>query len=168
MPDAAGLILVRWTVRLAVGCYALRAWLDVAGLASLRTRRAIWTAGAAFYLAHVVAAFHFVHDWRHADAWRATAEETVRLVGWRSGAGLWVNYAFTLLWLADAGAWWAVGADYPQRFRRTLFVMHAVFAFLMFNATAVFGPAYWRPIVAAYTLLLAGGLLRRIGRRSRP
>ena len=167
MSDAAGLILIRWTVRLAVGCYALRIWLDVADGASFRTRRAIWTVGAAFYFAHVIAAFQFVHDWSHADAWRATAEETAQVVGWRSGAGLWMNYAFTLLWLVDVGAWWTVGADYSRRFRRTSLAVQAAFAFLMFNATAVFGPAHWRPAVAAFALLLAGGLLHQVRRRSR-
>lgn len=159
MTDADG--LVRWTVRLAVACYAARVLADAGGFGSLRLRRLIWTVGFLFYAAHVAAAFQFVHGWSHDEAHRETTRQTAAVVGWRSGAGLWVNYAFTLLWLADVVAWWAVGADYPRRFRRISHLVLAVFAFLMFNATAVFGPPFWRPFLAGYLLSLAAAMTRR-------
>jgi len=159
--DADRLATVHWTVRLAVACYAARVLADAGDLGSLRARRSVWTVGLAFYVAHVVAAFQFVHGWSHEHAHRGTARQTAEMVGWESGFGLWVNYAFTLLWLADVVAWWAVGPEYPHRFRRTCVVVQSVFAFLMFNATAVFGPAFWRPVVAAFLLSIAAAVTRR-------
>ncbi|HEX6986728.1 MAG TPA: hypothetical protein VF170_15210 [Planctomycetaceae bacterium] len=166
MPDDPGLMLVRWTVRLAVACYAVRALADAADLGSLRLRRGVWTVGLLFYVAHVVAAFHFVHRWSHVAAWEETARQTAAVTGWDSGAGLWANYAFTLLWFGDVVAWWAAGPDYPLRFRRAFVTVQTVFAFIVFNATAVFGPAYWRPAAVAFGLTLAAALAVRVKRRS--
>ncbi|MGC1273084.1 MAG: hypothetical protein WBC44_05215 [Planctomycetaceae bacterium] len=161
-----GLTFVRWTVRLAVACYAVRVLMDVGDFGSLRTRRGLWTVGLVLYLAHVVAAFHFVHHWSHAAAWEETARQTFELTGWRSGAGLWANYAFTLLWLGDAVAWWTTGLNFPQRCRRTAMVVQVVFAILVFNATAVFGPEFWRPMAAAFGLIVAVALVVRVKRLS--
>ena len=161
MSDDLGPALVRWAVRLAVACYAARVLMDAAALGSQRLRCAVWTAGFAFYLAHVAAAFQVVHRWSHADAVRATARQTAAVVGLDWGGGVWVNYAFTLLWAADVVAWHAVGPDYPCRFRKTHRTVQATFAFLVFNATAVFGPAFWRPVATAFALAVAAAWVWR-------
>ncbi len=168
MNDDQAELAVSWTVRAAVALYAARLLADAGDFGSQRTRRLLWTAGLAFYLAHVAAAFHFVHGWSHDDAWRETARQTNAIVGWNDGSGLWANYAFTLLWLADAAAWWIIGADYPRRYRRTQVGLQAMFAFLVFNATAVFGPPFWRPAVAVFGLVLAAACVRRAKRAGRP
>lgn len=165
MTDVDRLAVVRCTVRLAVACYALRVLADAADVTSLRTRRRLWAAGLAFYVAHVAAAFHFVYGWSHTRAWRETARQTAGVVGRESGVGLWANYAFTLLWLTDVVAWWVVGPDYPRRYRRTYFTVQAAFAFVAFNGTAVFGPEFWRPTTAAFGLVLAAGMVSRAKRR---
>jgi len=164
--EDAGIALVHWTVRLAVACYAARVLMDAGDFGSLRTRRGVWTVGLGFYLAHVVVAFHVVHHWSHAAAWDETARQTFDLTGWRSGAGLWANYAFTLLWTGDVAAWWATGQPFPQSFRRTYVVVQALFAFFMFNATVVFGPGFWRPIAAAFGMMIAVAVIVRVKRLS--
>jgi hypothetical protein len=164
MSDESALALVRWTVCLAILAYALRVVADAGDFASLCARRVLWTAGLVFYLAHVAAAFHFVHAWNHDAALRETARQTELLTGWRTWLGLWANYAFTLLWIGDVAAWWAVGAEYPLRCRRTYAAVQAAFAFIVFNATAVFGPPAWRLIVAAFALFLAAALAVRAKR----
>lgn len=148
-------VLVSGTVRLAALFYAARVLADVADVGSLRARRAVWTVGLLFFMLHVVAAFQFVHHWSHRTAWKETASRTAELVGWESGAGLWVNYVFTTIWLADVVAWWCFGPDYPRRFGRITIAVRVVFAFLWFNATVVFGPPVWRPVVAIFALTLA-------------
>jgi hypothetical protein len=160
----SGLALTVWAARAAVGCYAGRVWMDVAGVGSPGVRRWVWTAGLGFLLAHVAAAFGFVHGWSHAAAYRETARQTAAVTGLDWGVGLWVNDAFLLLWAADAGAWWAVGAAWPRRFRRTYLLVQGVFAFLMFNATAVFGPEFWRAAAAGFGLAVAGALVLRARR----
>ena len=159
----AGELLTRWTVRAAVGFYLARLLLDAAPVSasSARVGRLLWTAGCVCYLAHVAAAFHVFHGWSHADALRFTAEQTERTVGLAWGGGLYFNYAFTLLWLTDAGAWWLLGRDYPRRHRATYWVVQGVFAFMVFNATVVFGPAFWRWVAALFAAVLAGVLLWR-------
>jgi hypothetical protein len=157
-------LLVQWTVRIAAACYAARVLADAADIGSMRLRRLLWTIGCTFFAAHVVAAFHFVHGWSHAAAWRATAERTAELTGWHSGAGLWMNDAFAFVWFADVLAWWCIGLSYPRRFRRTTIAIQLVFAFLWFNATAVFGPPFWRPVVAVFGLLLALAWTARVRR----
>ena len=164
--DDSDLPLVRWTVRLAVACYAARVLMDVGDVGSHRARRGVWTVGLAFYLAHVVAAFHVVHHWSHAAAWAETARQTFELTGWRSGAGLWANYAFTLFWIGDVAARWASGPRDWRRFGWLSIAVHGVFAFLVFNATVVFGPAFWRPVAASFALLVAVALVLRVRRGS--
>lgn len=164
-----GLVATVWTARLAVACYAARVLADAGDIGSLRLRRCVWTAGWACFVLHVAAAFAFVHGWSHDAAYRETARQTAAVTGLNWGGGLWVNYAFLIPWTADAAAWWAVGPEYPRRLRRAYAVVQAVFAFLMFNATAVFGPAFWRPVVAAFGLLLATALVVRArGKRRGP
>jgi hypothetical protein len=146
--DVAALI-VRWTARLAVACYLARLAIDVASPPSpSRNRRArlVWTAGCAIFLAHVVAAFHFVHGWSHAAAYEHTRRETLALTGWDSGAGLYFNYVFTAWWLFDVLAW--RGRDDWPRHRGFFWPLQAYFAFLVFHATVVFGPRGWIVVAA--------------------
>ena len=67
--------------------------------------RPVWLLGALVYLAHVAAAFALHHDWSHAEAYAYTAARTDALMGLDWGGGLWVNYAFTAIWVGE-GLWW--------------------------------------------------------------
>ena len=99
-----GELLTRWTIRIAVALY-------VASLASRifspRWSRLAWTAGCALYLLHVACAFEYYHHWSHTEAYDSTAKQTAETVGLDWGGGLYANYAFTLVWLADVVWWWA-------------------------------------------------------------
>lgn len=151
-----GDILIRETAMLAVGCYAGRVWIETAPLSSERRQsrsRMIWTIGAMLLLVHVLCAFHFRHVWSHAAAWEHTRQRTLELTGWDSGVGLWANYAITMLWLADVAGWWT-RLDWPLRHRHWFWFLQLSLAFMMINATAVFGPWYWMPIAAGYVAML--------------
>ena len=54
---------------------------------------------------HVAAAFHYYYEWSHAVGLAETARQTEELTGMASGSGLYLNYLFTLVWLAD-GIYW--------------------------------------------------------------
>jgi hypothetical protein len=137
----------------------LSAWGRAPEVTRRSTARWFWTIGCALYLLHVAAAFAFFHDWSHTAAYRHTAEQTAHVTGLEWGGGLYVNYAFTLFWLVDTACWWLVGIDWPYRSRAYFVALQGVFAFLMFNATVVFGPPYWRwiglVVVAAAVALVA-------------
>ncbi|WP_157605422.1 hypothetical protein [Schlesneria paludicola] len=106
------------------------------------------------FTVHVAAAFHFEHHWNHAHAYDHTAQRTAEMTGWNSGIGLYVNEVFLGLWIVDVAAWW--WAPQWHQKRSVYWIVQAVFAFLMFQATAVFGPPFWRPIVVILLLVLWG------------
>jgi len=115
-----GVLLTKWTIRLALACYVayLAGWIMASdsGLASSkasahcdrwpRIARAIWTLGCVLFVVHVGCAFHFYHHWSHAAAWRSTAEETKGLLGVPFGDGIYFSYVFLILWVLDAAWLW--------------------------------------------------------------
>ncbi len=147
-----GEILTRGLAALAALCYLLRVLVECWG--SAVWSRWIWTLGCAALWLHIAAAFHFIHDWSHADALRQTAEQTEKLTGWAFGDGVYFNYAFAMLWLMDVVFWWRKGLHEASQSPARFWTMHAIFAFMMFNATVVFGPAYWRYVGVIYAGLL--------------
>lgn len=158
---ATGDAWVAWTARLAVACYLCRVLLDfrfsVRSRNSLRLARWFWTLGCLFNLAHLACAFELVHEWSHQQAYHHTAGRTAEFIGVEWGGGIYINYVFTALWCLDVGCWWLVGPQWPAHSRCYFWSVHGVFAFMVFNATVVFGPRFWIAVAAA-VLVAAGGL----------
>ncbi|HWG42853.1 MAG TPA: hypothetical protein VN688_08720 [Gemmataceae bacterium] len=159
-----GELLTRWTVRLALALYVLGLVLrwSAGGRRSWRAgARLAWTGGCLAFLLHVVCAFAFYHHWSHANAYAATARGTAAVVGWDSGAGLYVNYAFGLVWLADVAWWWRGLENYEARPRVIEWTVQGFLAFIAFNATVVFaeGRIRWISLVVCLFLLLFRGWL---------
>ena len=143
-----GELLTRLTIWLALCAYALGgAMLLLAkGRAERRAAaRRAWTAGCAFFLAHVVCAFGFFHGWSHAAAYRETARQTAEMTGFRWGGGLFLNYLFAAAWLADVLWWWLAPAGFARRPPRLTVAWQGFFFFMVFNGTIVFGkgPVRW-------------------------
>lgn len=139
-----GEMIVRWTARLAAAAYLARVSIDEIAPRSPRTQqwnRVIWTVGCAIFLAHVAAAFHFYHGWSHAAAFEHVRQQTLRLTGFDSGFGLYLNELMAVWWTIDA-VLWARNPRWPEN-RWAYWSLHAFFAFMMFNATVVFGPRGW-------------------------
>ena len=163
-----GELLTWWSVRLAVAGYAARLLLDAgvpAGPRSQKLARLIWTTAWALYLLHVAAAFHFYHGWSHTNAVHFTARQTWETVGIDWGGGLYANYAFSLIWTADVAAWWWIGWQYPLLHRRMYAAVQILFAFMVFNATVVFGPTWWRWAAAGACAALASAAILRLRRK---
>lgn len=153
-----GEMLTRVTIWLALLGYAAGAagLLLSRGSPNLRRRaRLAWTFGCGAFLAHVLCAFAFHYGWSHAVAFAETARQTRDVTGRAAGGGVFVSYAFTLLWAADA-LWWRLDeAGHARRPRPLTMLWHAFFFFIVFNGTVVFehGPARW------LGLFICGGLL---------
>jgi hypothetical protein len=150
----AGQSLTIETVRVAAAFYVL----SVAARLERRdgTARLTWSVACAFYLVHVAAAFQFYHHWSHAAAYVETARQTASTVGLDWGGGLYFNYLFTVIWIADVFWWWRAGlAAYRER-RQIGFAIHCFLAFMFFNATVVFahGMIRWLGMAAALALLV--------------
>jgi len=165
-------MLIRGTALAALAFYAAAlvvrmhgrgrpAWSNIA--------RALWSAGCAVFLLHVAGAFHLEHGWSHAAAYDATARETLEVVGWNWGGGLYANYLFTAVWTFDAVWWWWNAAAYAARPRVVEGIVQGFLAFMAFNATIVFGErmARWFGVAACVVLALAEwSRRRRIARKS--
>ncbi len=147
-----GELLTRWTGRIAMALY-------IASLASRtfspRWSRLAWTAGCGLYLLHVVCAFEYYHHWSHAEAYASTARQTAATVGLDWGGGLYANYAFTLVWLADAVWWWRGMESYHARPRWIEWAVQGFLGFIAFNATVVFASGFSRWLGVAGCVLLA-------------
>lgn len=145
-----------WTARF---CAAL--WLASLAFAARSGRvesagirwRWLWTAGGMALLVHVFAAFHFEHGWSHAAAYVHTEKQTAATVGLHWGGGLYFNYLVLVVWLADAALLWRSTVLIGRQ--RTGAAVDWFVAFMMINATVVFGPWGWRPAGVAAVLWLA-------------
>ncbi|MBL8176637.1 MAG: hypothetical protein JNK48_18315 [Bryobacterales bacterium] len=149
-----------WLVRISCALYfaALTLWILKPRAFPKRT----WTAACVFYLAHMITAFAFFHRFSHSEAYQATARQTQALMGVYYGGGLYWNYAFTAIWIADAA--WAWRAGYVTRPRSIHIAIHGFLAFLFFNATVVFGKGWIRIAGMVGFLALAA---MRVALRSR-
>jgi hypothetical protein len=150
--------LTRWTIRIALLLYAAATLTGRCGRAAEpanRRARLLWTLGLMAYLAHIASAFHFTHHWSHAAAYRDTARQTAEIFGWHWGGGLYVNYAFTLLWPVDAACWWRSAECYRRRPGWMVLTLHGVFLFMIFNATVVFaaGAVRWLGLLMCVALM---------------
>src|SRR5262245_28611955 len=107
-----GELLTRWTIRLALACYVayLAGWLTTRSAKWPRISRWIWTIGCVLFVGHVVCAFQFFHHWSHTAAWRATADETERLMGIAFGDGIFASYLFLVVWVLDVVWLWTCGS----------------------------------------------------------
>jgi hypothetical protein len=154
------LILTLWTVRLAAAGYAMAIW--TRGLQS----RTWWTAGCVLFLAHVVSAFHYQHHWSHDAAYAETARQTLELFGIDWGGGIYFNYLFTLVWVADAAYWWARPSSRAARPVWMTMSIHGFMAFMFFNGAVVFAKSAavrWISLLAAVALIARSFPVRRAG-----
>ena len=130
-------------------------------MARANAARAFWTAGALLALLHVGLAFHFHHGWSQDSAFSETARQTEEVLGVPFGAGLYVNYAFIGVWLADALWWWRRPARYAARPGGLDLGLRVFLLFIFVNGTIVFGRGAVR--IAGIVSLLVLAIAWRLG-----
>ncbi len=122
----------------------------------------LWSLGFVAFLAHLLCAFHFEHEWSHAKALAATAQQTAEVTGTVTGMGLYFNYTFTLVWLGDCVWWRLAKLSHEKRPVWLGGIIHGFMAFMWFNATVIFGAPLGQALGwAALAGLAAWHLLRR-------
>jgi hypothetical protein len=97
-----------------------------------------------------------VHAWDHSIAHAAVAAQTFEMTGLDSGIGLYINYAFSGLWLLDTANWWLRSDVYKHRPRWLDGILQLFFLFMFVNATVVFGTS---PIRLLGTILCPLGAI---------
>src|SRR4051812_9059043 len=115
--------LVYWSARGAAMLYAVSVGFQIvgrgrgprAGRLNEVVARETWVTGAFLIWVHVAFALHFTYRWNHEAMVQDIARQSKDLVGfyWRGGA--YINYAFVLVWGADAVWWCFAGEGYRRR-----------------------------------------------------
>jgi hypothetical protein len=93
--------------------------------------------GLCMALVHTAIAFDVVHHWVHENAVRNTAQQTEAMFGTAVGWGVYVNYLFFAVWLADAW-WWRAGAAPGERPRAVTWMLRTFYLVIILNAAVVF------------------------------
>lgn len=158
--SSLGFWLIRLTIWLAVAAWLLRVFIDASRrdfAARDRLVRWTWLIGAASCLAHVVCAMGFAHCWSLTNAMRHTATVTRQVIGIELPLSVFVNFAFTALWLIDATQEFR---SHPLR--RLGFVRQLTWAVMMLNGTIVFGPSYWKWFAVPCVVVLTGLCVFRV------
>ena len=162
MPDTNPITLN--TVRIALVCYAIVVGFLLAECRGRRWRillRPMWTIGCIAIVAHVVAAFHYTHHWSQQDAIQSTARKTEQLIGWAFGEGLYFNYLFLLVWIADVLFWWLRPERYETRPACLEYGIHGYLFFIAFNGAVIFESGVTRIGGIVAIVIFAVILLRR-------
>ena len=134
----AGLAIVRATMLASTVLWALAEVLKIRRPYAVTPARRTWTAAVALALLHAVTAFGVSYGWSHAAAVEDTARRTAAVTGLAWGGGLFVNYLFLGLWLADAAWWWVDPGGYLRRSVRIERARVALFVFMFLNGAIVF------------------------------
>jgi hypothetical protein len=156
------LALVRGTMIAATAAWAAGEALMRRSPRADRAARAFWTAGIALALVHVGLAFHLVYAWDHEAAVVATVRQTADRFGQGWRGGIYVNYVFLAIWLADVCCWWLAPASRASRSPRLEAARLALFVFMFFNGAVVFASGIGRLIgIASVSVALLAPLARR-------
>lgn len=126
--------------------------------------RAVWTLGLILAIVHVVLAFQFVYEWDHQAAIAATMQQTIDRFGQGWSGGIYVNYAFLLIWIADVGWWWIGPASRAARPRWIDRGRLAFFIFMFVNGAIVFASGIGRLVGIAALMLV---IIATIGPKQR-
>ncbi|MFT5470412.1 MAG: hypothetical protein ACI8UO_005540 [Verrucomicrobiales bacterium] len=162
------MLLVYSTIWTALLFYTIAvAWLAFEPRPSSWPRN-FWTVGCVLFVIHVVSVFAFIHNWSHDHAMAHTRSETMKLTGVDSGSGLYLNYLFALIWLADTIWWWIVGKNrYRQRSRLIFGLIHFYFLFMIFNGAFLFVESPRRWLGLLLTAVGFGSVVRTLLQKSR-
>ena len=117
-------------------------------------RAVLWTLAAALCVAHSALAFAVHHHWSHAAAVRQTATQTAAVTGLEWGGGVYVNYAFLLIWTADVAWLWIAPAAYLRRSSLLNTALSAFFLFIFVNGAVIFARGPARIVGTAATIVV--------------
>jgi hypothetical protein len=149
---------MRATILASLAAYAAAEYLWFRHRAvAFHARALLWTAAAALCIVHAAIAFEVRHDWSHDAAWAQTAAQTAAVTGLDWGGGLYVNYAFLVLWAADVVWLWSSPRSYLHRPAVISTAVSAFVLFMFINGAVVFvrGPARVAGAIAVAVVMWA-------------
>lgn len=151
MSEPTALLAVRGPIWLSALLYFSAVCLRCTGPAARPGQgyRRLWVLACAAYLAHAVAAFALYHGWSHTRALEHAARRTYEVTGWCWSGGVYVNYAFTVLWLADASVLAVAPGLHALTPRWLARLWLAATLFMFFQGLVVFGQGTSRTLGTA-------------------
>lgn len=117
--------------------------------------KVVWSAACLLTAVHAYLALSDVHQWNHHHAFDHIANETGRVLGFRFGYGVYFNYLFVIIWIADVIWLWSSSESYQNRSNRLSSAFHLFLILIMVNGAVVFRdglPRYLGIIVIAAIL----------------
>ena len=128
-----------------------------------RRARASWTVGIALALLHVVLAFELVYARNHDAAAAATVQQAADRFGWGWRGGIYVNYVFLALWLADVCWWWLTPGSRTRRPVPIETARRVLFIFMFINGAVIFATGIGRFVgMMSVSVVLLTSLTRRL------
>ena len=119
--------------------------------------RCLFLLGALICVAHIVLTMSHVHGWSHAAAMDTTAAQTNAIYGVRWGGGVYVNYVFAAVWIADAVQRLVAPASFARRSRALVWTLRAFYFVIIVNAAVIFAAPgrRWLGMVICVSLAIA-------------
>jgi hypothetical protein len=123
----------------------------------LPAARLLFLLGALICVAHITLAMSNVHRWSHAAAIAATAAQTNAFYGVRWGGGVYVNYVFSAVWIADALQRLVAPASFARRSRALVWTLRAFYFVIIVNAAVIFAAPgrRWMGVVICVLIAVA-------------
>ena len=116
----------------------------------------VWCLGLVACVVHILIAMAYRHGWSHQSAVLETARQTADVYGVAWGGGVYINYLFVAVWLAEL-LWWR--ADRQRYFQQSAWMRWALRSFylvIVFNAAVIFAAPDRRLAGVAVTAALVG------------
>ena len=122
--------------------------------------RILFLLGALTCVVHIVLTMSNVHGWSDAAAREATAAQTNAIYGIRWGGGVYVNYVFVAVWIADALQRLRAPASLARRSRALVWTLRAFYFVIIVNAAVIFATPGRRWMGMALCVLIAAAWSR--------
>jgi len=102
----------------------------------------LWAFGAVLCAVHMLLAMGIRHGWSHQSAIESTAAQTQAVYGLNWGGGVYVNYAFLAVWIAELIWWRASPAAFFSRPSFATWSLRTFYLIVLFNAAVVFASGF--------------------------
>jgi hypothetical protein len=160
-------VLLYWMVWLSLSAFA------AGELAKARQLAGAWSisaAGAILMAVHIVLAMAVRHEWSHALAVEQTARQTNDMFGLNWGGGLYVNYVFAIVWMAELFVWRQWPEGYAKRPGWITWLLRGFYFVIVLSAAVVFATGWrrWMGAAIVAAVLASWSVKTRSGPGNRP
>ena len=151
-------ILLYWLVWLSLVAFA------AGELAKSRRSLGAWSisaTGAILLAVHIVVAMAVRHGWSHSSALEATARQTNDMFGLDWNGGVYVNYAFAVVWISELFVWRQWPEGYDSRPDWITWPLRGFYFVIIASAAVIFATGWRRWMGLAILAMLLASWIKR-------